>query len=111
MIEKELTAKQYSKRMYDKKHYDNGYVRVNKWCPLEYRGKVNSIIDLLSCHFEDSGSTVEFHGFIKEMFLVAENIKKEYSVVDDRKKKSEWVCLSNKDIDNNLGITVEKILG
>jgi hypothetical protein len=110
MIEKELTVNQYVKRIYDRRKYEEGYTRVNKWCPLEYRKHVNSIIDLLSCHFEDPESTVDFHGFIKEMFLVAENIKKEYSVVDDRKNKSEWDCFTNKPVNNNLGITVEKVL-
>lgn len=63
---------------------EKGYTRINKWCPLQYRESVNAVIDILSCHFEDCESTVEFHGFIKEMFLVAEKINAEYSVVNDR---------------------------
>jgi hypothetical protein len=63
---------------------EQGYVRINTWCPKENKVHVEAIIDLLSCHKEDSGSTVEFHEFIDDFIYNANKIIREYEVHNDK---------------------------
>lgn len=62
-----------------------GYIRVNKWCPQEYRKSVNALIDILSCHKEDVVSTSDFHDFLSQFMSMMQKYHNEYEVRNEHK--------------------------
>ncbi len=73
---------------YKNKMKDTGYVRVHKWCPMEFKGAIYAVIDILSCHHEDPSSTVDFAELISEVLISAARYESEYEVKNERKNDS-----------------------
>ena len=88
MIEQPISMIQFKRRKYIQSVKQKGYVRVNKLCPEKYRKSVNSIIDLLSCHFEDPESTIDFHKFISSIEENCIRLRIEYNI--ENKKISTY---------------------
>ena len=64
---------------------NKGYVRIHKWIPAKFKSTIYPIIDLLACHHEAAASTVEFHGFIMNLYNVAKKIEGKCEVHEDGK--------------------------
>jgi hypothetical protein len=77
-----VTSKE-DRAKYVSQKIEQGYSRVNKWCPAEHRNTVNAIIDILCCHQEDPTSTIDFHEFINIIVENIERYNREYEVKND----------------------------
>jgi len=79
-----MTSKEYD-RNYRINMRKRGYVRLDKWCPLEYRKMIKSVIDVLSCHKESPESAVEFRAEINGLCsAIHDRFEREYNVENDK---------------------------